>query len=114
MTAPVPDGPGLPPFSDYAAKLARAAERPSVEVGPRVAPELVVELLAALGYPQPARVESVHFEAGRVLVTQTCPTCSNGSTRETFGMVCPRCGTDYARPGSWVGFVTVEHVVDQP
>ncbi len=35
---------------------------------------------------------------GQVARGALCPTCSTGMTRQTVGMVCQLCGTDYARP----------------
>jgi hypothetical protein len=35
---------------------------------------------------------------GQVARGALCPMCSTGMTRQTVGMVCQLCGTDYARP----------------
>jgi hypothetical protein len=69
MSAPVPDELGLGHFDDYAAKLGRATLRPSVDVGPRISRELVVELVRALGY-DPQLVASITFEPDVVLVVE--------------------------------------------
>lgn len=38
----------------------------------------------------------------------TCPTCQNGHTRRTVGMVCQACGTNYGAPRP---LERVEHVL---
>ncbi len=53
-------------------------------------------------FPNVGAVEALHGHGGATRVDwldgkPPCPTCSAPTLRETVGMVCPTCGTDYAR-----------------
>lgn len=53
-------------------------------------PAVVLALLDAAAFLDEVR--------GQVARGALCPMCSTGMTRQTVGMVCQLCGTDYARP----------------
>jgi hypothetical protein len=59
--------------------------------------KLIVRQDAGPGSPAAVVVDGDPGLADRIawLLTFTCPTCT-GPTRQTVGMVCPACGTDYA------------------
>ena len=59
------------------------------------------ELIAAAVNALPGLLDAAAFLAevrGQVARGALCPMCSTGMTRQTVGMVCQLCGTDYGRP----------------
>ena len=65
------------------------------------ADEYDAELIAAATNALPALLDAAAFlDEVRAQVTRgaLCPMCSTGMTRQTVGMVCQLCGTDYGRP----------------
>lgn len=56
----------------------------------RVQARAILDLLDAAAF-----LDEVRRQVARGAL---CPMCSTGMTRQTVGMVCQLCGTDYARP----------------
>jgi DNA-binding CsgD family transcriptional regulator len=87
---PLPDtGPILAAMD----RVLRISERRAKLLGLDAATKVEAQVFA----PETDEVRALAEEAARRLADDPCPTCT-GPLRETVGMICQTCGTDYSRP----------------